>query len=139
MAGTYNFNPKDSQLVWGGKLAQGFAPGSYISVTRNADMWTLTTGADGVGTRVKSNNFSGRIQVTLQQTSTTNDDWNAIMTADEIADTGALPLYFKHGNFLATAVTAWVVKRPDSEFGTDLNSRVWVLESDYLTIVNAAA
>lgn len=135
----YTFNPKNSQVIYGGKLLGGWAPDTYISIARNADMYTLAVGADSVGTRIKSNNYSGRITLTLQQTSPSNDDLNAIMKADELNDEGALSFYFQNGNFLATAVTAWIVKRPDSEFSQSLSSRVWVLETEYLTLENAGA
>ena len=136
--GVYTFNPKLSQCVWGGKLAQQFAPDSFVKITRNEDMYNLVVGVDSLGTRTKTNNYSGRIEVTLQQGSPTNDDWNAIVTADEVADEGALPFYFKSGNFICTAVTAWCVKRPEAEFANTSGTRVWVLETDYLTITNGA-
>lgn len=139
MAGVYTFNPKSSQVVYGGKLLGGWAPDTFISIMRNADMYTLAVGSDSTGTRVKSSNYSGRITLTLQQTSPSNDDLNAIATADELSDAGALPFYFQNGNFIATAITAWIVKRPDSEFSTGVSSRVWVLETEYLTIENAGA
>ena len=139
MAATYQFNPKDSQLVYAGKLVTGFASGSYITLSRNADMWTTTIGADGIGTRVKSNNFSGRLQITLQQTAESNNDLDAIIASDELNDDGALPLFFKHGNFIAEATTAWIVKRPDAEFSSDLTNRVYILESNDLRIVGQAA
>ena len=132
------FNPKNCQVVFGGKLIGGWAPDTFVSIDHNADMYNLVIGADSVGARVKTNNFSGRITLTLQQTSPSNDDLNAIATADEQGDSGALPFYFKSGNFVATAVTAWIVKRPTAEFSQSISSRVWVLETEYLTVESAA-
>lgn len=140
MAGVDTFNPKNSKLVVGGKLIGGFAADSYIQVTRNADMYALTMGADSRGARVKSNNYSGRITITLMETSPSNDDLNALVTADELDDSGAVPVYFQHEGYIATAVTAWVVKRPDAEFNSgSLSNRQWVLETEYLTVQNGAS
>lgn len=132
------FNPKACQMVVGGKLIGGWAPDTFVSIDHNADMYNLVVGADSVGTRVKTNNYSGRFTLTLQQTSPSNDDLNALATADELNDSGAVPVYFKSGNFIATAVTAWVVKRPTAEFSQSVSNRVWVLETEYLTVESAS-
>lgn len=130
-----SYDPKAMQVVFAGKLLQGFAPGTFLTITRNMDAYALSVGVDGIGTRIKNNNLSGRATFTLDQSSTSNDDLNALAAADSLSDSGVGPLFIKDGsgNTVAAAATAWIVKLPDSEFSNSLGTRQWVLESDVLS------
>lgn len=129
-----NYDPKALQVVFAGKLIQGFAPGTFLTISRNADAYALSVGVDGIGTRIKSNNLSGRATFTLDQSSSSNDDLNALAQADEVSDSGIGPFYAKDGSgtSIAAAATAWIVKRPDAEYSNTLGTRQWIIESDVL-------
>jgi hypothetical protein len=135
---TYEYNPKDVTFVFAGVVAQMVTEDGGITFTRNADMYSLSTAVDGIPTRVKSNNFSGRFTVTLQQSSPTNAEYNALATADEINGTGKGPAFLRDasGTSLVTCTTAWIVKRPDLSFNNSLQDRQWVFETGYATVVN---
>ena len=51
----------------------GFADGTFLTVDRDDDQWAKVTGADGTSTRIKSNNRSGNMTLTLKQSSPSND------------------------------------------------------------------
>lgn len=130
-----SYDPRSLQIVFAGKLIQGFAPGTFLTITRNMDAYALSVGVDGIGTRIKNNNLSGRATFTLDQSSSSNDDLNALASADELSDTGVGPFFAKDGsgNTVAAAATAWIVKLPDSEFSNALGTRQWILETDVMS------
>ena len=135
---TYEYDPKQVTFVFAGVIAQMLSPDAGVTFTRNTDMYSLVVGVDGIPTRVKNNNFSGRFTVTLQQSSPTNADYNALATADELNGNGKGSIFLRDatGTSLVTCTTAWIVKRPDLSFNNSLQDRQWVFETGYATVVN---
>lgn len=133
------YDPKKILVIVGGVPLSGFADGSFVRVARNNDMWTMSTGADGEGTRSKSNDRSGTIEVTLKQTSRSNQYLSNLALADELDNAGVVPGMVKDGMgaTLHLAEQLWVKKRPDSEYAKEAGDRVWVLETDVLTMSEA--
>jgi hypothetical protein len=132
----YTFDPKSVSVVLGGKVISGWDDGEFISVERNNDMWALKMGADGVGARAKTNDKSGRVTMTLLQSSPSNDVLSAFAIADEASNAGAVPLLIRDGSgrTLVSALTAWVVKMPAAAFAKEVGNRQWIVESDSLQI-----
>jgi len=130
------YDPKNVSVIVGGKILSGFGDGTLILVERNEQMWNLKVGVDGEGTRAKSNNKSGKVTVTLMQSSASNDDLSAFTISDEQSNTGAVPLLIRDnlGTTLVTALTAWVQKFANVEDAKEVSVRTWVLESDELNM-----
>lgn len=126
------YDPKLVSVIVGGKIMSGFADGSFVVVERNEQAFTLKTGVDGEGTRSKSNNKSGKITITLMSSSKSNDDLSAFALADELNNTGAVPVMVKDngGRSLHAAETAWVQKIPNDDKAKEANERVWIMETD---------
>ncbi len=133
----FTYDPKQVSMIVGGKIGHGFADGTFIKLSRNEQAFNLKVGVDGEGTRAKSNNKSGKIEITLMQSSSFNDVLSAYAAADELSNSGAVPVIFKDnsGRTLATALTAWVQKYPDAEFAKETSTRAWTLETDELNIL----
>jgi hypothetical protein len=132
----FTYDPKNVSVILGGKTISGFADGTFITAERNAQAFNLKVGASGEGARAKSNDKSGKVTITLLQTSSSNDDITAIAAADELNNQGAVPLLVRDnsGRTLITALTSWVQKYANSEFGKEIANRVWVIETDELDI-----
>lgn len=132
----FTYDPKQVAVIVGGKIMAGFADGSFVKLERNEQAFNLKIGVDGEGTRAKSNNKSGKITITLMQSSASNDDLSGFAAADELSNTGAVPCLVKDasGRTIASAVTAWVQKYADAEFAKEAMTRAWVLETDELII-----
>jgi hypothetical protein len=130
------FDPKNVSVIIGGTIIGGFTDGTFITAERNEDMWTLKVGVDGIGTRVKTNNQSGKITLTLHQSSPSNDYLSSLATTDELTNAGAVPALVRDngGTSLATALTAWVKKFANLEDGKEVANRVWVIETDQLIL-----
>lgn len=132
----FTFDPKQVSMIVGGKIMSGFADGTFIKLSRNEQAFNLKVGVDGEGTRVKNNNRSGKVEITLMQSSSSNDDLSGFAAADEASATGAVPILFKDGSgrTIASAATGWVQKYPDTEFAKEATTRNWMLETDELIL-----
>jgi hypothetical protein len=128
------YDPKLNTLIVGGFPITGFADGSFIRVRRNNDMWSLTVGADGEGTRTKSNDKSGQIEIELSQSSLSNQFLSNLALADELENAGVVPVLMKDGSgaSIHAAEQMYVKKVPDAEYGKEATTRVWILETDNL-------
>lgn len=130
------YDPRQVNAVAGGSIIQGYAPDTFVEVTRNNDMWMRVTGCDGTTARAKSNDFTGRITLTLMHTSPSNDVLSALAAADELSNAGTFPFALRdaNGRTIITALTAWIVKPADVTFGASVGTRQWVIETGKLVM-----
>lgn len=124
------YDPKAVQVIIGGQQMSGFADGDFINVERDADMFTKHIGADGEGSRAKSNDKSGRLTLTLAQTSASNDILAVIAQADELSNTGVVPVLIKDtlGTSTLFAGHGWIVKQPAYTAGKEIGDREWMVD-----------
>lgn len=130
MVKTYDF--KEVSVLFGGQQLTGFAEGDSVTVEPDADDYALQMGADGEGTRSKSNNQAATITIRLQQGSAANDILNGFRLADQVSNGGVQPLLVKDnsGRSLHFAETAWIQRAPPAGFGNEAGEREWVLRTD---------
>lgn len=135
-----DINPDKVSISFGTYSIDGIADGTFISVERNADSFNLSVGADGEGARVKTNNRSGRVRVTLMQTSASNDILSGLMNADELSGSSQLPLLIKdnspNGRTIISAEKAWIVRPTVVEYSNEATTGEWIFETDVLVMVN---
>ena len=124
------YDPKSVVITVGGVPMSGFADGTFLEITRDDAAFTKVVGADGTTTRVKSNNTGGSMTITLKQSSPSNDVLSAFAQADELTNTGVVPILVKDlsGNSIYFSATGWIQKYPDSVFANEINNRAWVLD-----------
>ncbi|VFR81234.1 Phage protein [plant metagenome] len=125
------YDPKRVILTFGANQIKGFTEGTFINVEEITDGTTRQAGADGEVARVMSTDTGIRITVTLQQTSLSNAILSAYLKADRLGGGGALPVTLTdlRGATVAAAGSAWIVKMANAEFGQELGSREWVIET----------
>jgi hypothetical protein len=128
------YDPKQVTVIVGTRPISGFADGTFITVARNSDMWSLVVGADGEATRAKSNDKSGRITITLTQSAESNQYLSELALADELSNGGLVPILIRDasGKTIHACASAWIVKRPESAFAKEAGTREWVFETDTL-------
>ena len=128
------YDPSKLSVIVGGFIISGFAEDSLVTVGRREDTFTLTMGADGEGTRSKTNDKSGDVKITLMQTSASNAILTAYAKADELQNAGVFSLLIKDdsGSSIYSAEQAWVVKPPEAEFGKAATTREWSIQTDNL-------
>lgn len=127
-----SYNAAEVVIIFAGIPMEGLADGTFVTVARNNQAFSLAVGSDGEGARAKSNDKSGTITITLMQNSAANDLLSAIANLDEQSGDGVAPFLMKDlsGTTLVAAETAWVQKQADVEFAKEITNREWVLESD---------
>ncbi len=133
MLSTFDF--KQVSVSFNGQILSGFAEGDdAIMVEFDTEQWNLNIGADGEGTRSKSNNSAGKITLKLMQGSPSNDILNAAYQVDKIAGQGLGAVFIKDnsGRSLHTAVEAWIEKMPNVAYGANSGSREWVIRTHNL-------
>lgn len=123
---TYNFT--DVAVIFGTRALSGFAEGG-VNVTRAEDSFTDSVGADGEVSRSRTNDRRGNVEITLQQTSDSNDFLSESIVADENSGAGVKALTIKdnNGTTLAFAAEAWVIKPADSPMARESGDRVWTI------------
>ena len=124
------YDPKAVQIIVGGNQISGFADGEFINVERDEDMFTKVTGADGEVSRAKSNNKMGTMTLTLLGTSASNDILSAFAQADELSNSGVVPIYIKDslGTTILFSAEGWVKKMPAFTASKEITDRAWVFD-----------
>src|SRR3990170_3725535 len=119
------YDPRQVIIIVAGNQMSGYADGSFVTVARNEDMFTLQVGTSGEGTRSKSNNRSGTITFQLMQSSDSNQVLSALAAVDELSGAGAVPVMVKDnsGDSIYVAETGWIRKYADSEFAREAGPR----------------
>ena len=124
------YDPKQVVLTVGGVPINGFADGTFISVERSSDTFEKVSGADGITSRAKINDFSGSLVVTLAQTSPSNDVLSSIALLDEASSSGVVPVLLKDvgGSTIIFSAKGWIKKPPTVEYGKAITNREWALD-----------
>lgn len=129
--GTYD--PTEQDVVFNGIPIDGFAPGTFIKVSRNEDGWSFQPSNSGGGARSRNPNRSGRFEFTLLAASPSNGFLNAFAVADELSGQGVGEVYVRDRSSLAcecSAQNGWIVKFPDYERAKEMGEVTWVIECD---------
>lgn len=125
------FDPKMVVITWGVIAISGYAEGSFVRVNRSGDAFAKSKGAGGDIERINRNQGDFDVSLTLQQTSSTNQELAAALAADIATNAGVFPLTIKDllGTTLFFAPQAWICKDPEWEDGDELNSREWAFDT----------
>ncbi len=133
---TKTYDPGVVVITFGPWVITGYADGTFVKASRNEDTFKVYVGADGSPSRSRSRNKSGTIEVTLAQTSPSNDALASAAAADELLGTGIYPAMVKdlNGTTLVSAAEAWVRKPADVEEGKEVAGRPWTIETGAMQI-----
>jgi len=136
MGAPYTYDPKKVAVIVAGVPLGGFADGSFITAERSNDTFSKVSGADGVVSRAKSNDKSGSIKITLQQSSPSNDILSGIQILDEVSNAGVVLIVIQDFSGRTTLVSAfaWIKKPPSAEFSKEISNREWEFECADLDI-----
>ena len=111
------FDPKKVKVVVAGLNIVGFSE-EKVTVERSNNAWELTVGCDGEATRVKSNDLSGKITLTLQQTSPSNDFLTTVFYNDQANnEVVKVEVLDTSGKSKIVASKAWIEKMPEAQYG----------------------
>lgn len=134
--GVKTYSPKKVSVSVAGRDITGFAEGTFVSVSANAESFTPVVGVNSTS-RVAMSDQSGTIVLTLEQTSDSNLVLTALHAADRASLNGKFPVLIKdnNGNSFHVSGTSWITKVADAEYGTDLATREWTIHCAQLVSV----
>ena len=118
-SGLTKYDPTRVHLIWGGiPLSQGIVKGTFITVARNVKTWRLEHGIDGESERVRSDDQSGVVSLTLMAGSRMNSVMSSIATADELTGIFATALYLQDfsGHSIHSSAFAYIESIPDKAY-----------------------
>lgn len=130
MPGFASYDPRQVQVILGGNPITGYADGTFVEIEFDEQQWNKVTGADGLTSRAKTNNYAGAVTITLLATSSGNDVLNSIWQRDRRNNNGAVPLLIKDstGRTVWSAEYAWIRQMPTQGFSKETEEREWVLD-----------
>lgn len=112
-------------------IVGGFSEDAIITIDRNADTFTLYTGADDTNTRIYNANTAGTMTLSLQQTSASNDILTALYLQDRDSRNGLFAIQVKdnsgRSNFFAEEAYIGVV--PNAAYSNSMQTREWVIHA----------
>lgn len=131
MANVATYQPDKVTVLIGPAIISGFADGTFIDIEETGDGITSVAGADGEVARAKSTDPRKTVTLTLLQTSSSNDVLSALYTADRISGnaTFSIAVTDLKGRTLFAASSAWIKKMAKIEFGKEVGSREWSIET----------
>ena len=123
-------DPKKVIITIGGVPMTGYADGEFVSIERSSDAFEKATGADGITSRVKLNDSSGEMTLTLAQTSPSNDVLTAFAVADDLTGSGVVPVSVTDlsGRTVVASALGWIKKLPTVSFDKSVGNREWKLD-----------
>lgn len=111
----------------------GYMEDTFVNVERDSDTWTHVTGVDNFSTRVYMANTSGKVTLSLQQGSPSNDVLTALYRQDAATrnNTGLFSILVKDGSgrSVYSSQQAYIGKVPNSQFGNTVQAREWIINS----------
>ena len=117
-------------------IVSGYSEDSIVNIERNAETFTMYTGADNTSTRIYNANKSAVITLSLQQTSASNDILSLLYANDsasrnssglfslQISDSSGRSRYFSDDAYVGVV--------PNSAFANSMQTRDWVIHAHNL-------
>ncbi len=129
------YDPRKVKVLWGGVELTGFGPDSMIEIDRDEASFTKKAGVDGEVTRTRNNVSTGKVKITLMQSSSSNDILSAALALDESTGAGVLPLLITDlsGRTVDFVPDAWIEKPPTQKFGKEIDTREWSIDCGSFT------
>ena len=136
---TSAFNPAETSVVVAGNTLTGFAEGTFVEIARAEDTFTDVVGANGEVTRIKRNNLSATITITLLQGSESNLVLSNLHNIDENTGIGVFVVNItdNSGGSTYKGAKAWVQKTSDVTFSSAHESRAWTIKVAQLIMSTA--
>lgn len=125
------YDPKKVITTFSGIPLSGFADGSFIQVTASSDRYTKKIGADGEVARVRGNDDTSEVTITLLATSKSNTVLTSYLNADRLSNKGIAPLSITDldGGLIFFWPQAWIRKTPDITKSKDIEEVAWVFDT----------
>jgi len=117
-------------------VVTGYAKDTFVKIGRISDAILSEAGASGEVARAINADRRGMMELTLMQTSISNDFLSIQAALDEATGAGLMHLLVTdlRGTTLYAAKNCWIKKTAESEYSQSLSNRVWPFETDELEV-----
>lgn len=117
-------------------VCSGFSEDSIVQIERNAETFTMYTGADNYSTRIYNANNSAKVTLSVQQSSATNDILSRMYQNDAASrnSSGLFSITIKDNSGRSTYFSddAYIGVVPNSNFSNSMQTRDWVIHAHNL-------
>jgi hypothetical protein len=129
----WTYSPEDVVITIGGFYSiEGIPEGTFVDVKKDLMPFTAVRSTDGAVARTKVINTTYTIELSIMQSSPSNDMLTRLWQLDELTSQGKFPLLIKDtrgtGYFFSTET--WIEGVPTLNFSSIRESQVWTLRSD---------
>ena len=126
----FTYDPAQVVITIGGIPMSGFSEATFIELAYTEPTWNMITGADGLTTRSKTNNYTATLTLTLKQSSVSNDVLSGLFEADRLSNAGVVPVMIKDlsGTTVMFSATGWIRQLPTMTFSKDVADRGWEID-----------
>lgn len=110
---------------------EDYAPDSLLSISRDESFYNTVKGGTGSLERVRIEDNTYTITISLSQTSPTNTVLNALATLDRYSGNGFFPVFCKDGSgqSLFLASSCWIESPPEASYTGSIETRTWNLKA----------
>lgn len=122
------YSPKDVIVTIAGiHTVTGYVDGTFIRIFKDTKPVSTMRAMDGTVARVYSSDTMWSFELTIMQSSVTNDLLSALWNVDQVTQLGKFPIMMKdsNGSSLFLAATAWIEDSPTMTFAQNLGERTW--------------
>ena len=125
-------DPTRVVAIWAALPLTGFAPGRFITVRRDAPVWTTVDGTNGEFKRVRSRKKSGTVEIVLRASSRTNRALGIFLKADENSGTIIAPLTITDtlNGSLHFSSRAYIERFPEMSYSVEEGDILWRFRCD---------
>lgn len=122
------YNPDEVTLTVGGAQMAGYADGSFVTIKPSAPRIVKVVGTDGQYSISKHADRGATLEITLMQTSDSND------VLDALVDLPGFGVYLRdrNGRTLREAPAAWIEEVPEEDFDRSAGERKWMIGAESL-------
>lgn len=134
------YSPSDVIVSLAGMhTVTGYADGTFIKIMKASRPFEKTRAMNGEISRIYSKDDTFRVELTLMQSSGSNNVLSMLYNIDTATRVGKFPLFIKDGRGQTTFISAttWIEQLPDVTFGSQLDTRTWIFGCSDATIMIA--
>ncbi|WYV99009.1 virion structural protein [Pseudomonas phage vB_PpuM-NoPa] len=123
------YSPMDVTITLGGLHSViGYADGTFVTIKKDIKPFAKVRAMDGEIARQYFDDAGYKVELTLMQSSPTNNVLSMLYNVDTVTHMGKVPLFIKdsRGQTTFIAGTAWIEEIPTVTFSSQLDTRTWV-------------
>lgn len=123
------YSPKDVLVsVAGMHTVTGYADGTFVRIKKDGRPFRKQRSMSGEQARIYEEDQGFTVELTLMQSSSSNNILSMLYNIDIATRMGKFPLIIKDGRGSTTFVslTTWIEQIPDVTFGSTLSTNTWV-------------